>query len=222
MAKAKGDYPGRYRNGHLLCRRTSKRTGKPCGAYALKGRQVCRAHGGKSPRGAQSPSFKSGRYSKHIPDRLLEKYETALGDERLLELGEDIALLDVRLRELVENVDTSGQAGDWKTMQELWLLYLGEPGGVRQAELSEFIESCIEEGNRWDEIRETLERRRRLVESERKRHAELDQNITIQEGIGLVKLFFELVKQHVSDAGALQAIGEGLNTLLAGGGDRGR
>ncbi len=46
------------------CSATSKRTGKPCQAPAVRGWAVCRFHGacGGAPKGAQNGNFKHGLY----------------------------------------------------------------------------------------------------------------------------------------------------------------
>ncbi len=48
------------------CSATSKRTGKPCQAPAVRGWAVCRFHGarGGAPKGAQNGSYKHGLYTK--------------------------------------------------------------------------------------------------------------------------------------------------------------
>ena len=46
------------------CSATSKRTGKPCRAPAVRGWAVCRFHGarGGAPKGAQNGNYKHGLY----------------------------------------------------------------------------------------------------------------------------------------------------------------
>jgi len=73
------------------CSALSKRSGERCKKHAPKGHVVCSMHGGKSPRGVDSPSFKTGRHSRYLPDRLTEKYCEALADEELLRLDDEIA-----------------------------------------------------------------------------------------------------------------------------------
>lgn len=46
------------------CNATSKRTGKPCRARAMRGREKCYHHGGKTPQGAGHHRYKHGFYSK--------------------------------------------------------------------------------------------------------------------------------------------------------------
>jgi hypothetical protein len=48
------------------CRATSKRTGLPCRAPAVRGAEVCRFHGagGGGPRGRRNGAFRHGRYTE--------------------------------------------------------------------------------------------------------------------------------------------------------------
>ena len=50
-------------------------------------------------------SFKTGFYSKYLPKRLLKLYASAMNDPELLNLRDEIALIDVRLMDLVSQAD---------------------------------------------------------------------------------------------------------------------
>ncbi len=71
-------------------------------------------HGGASPSGLGSPNFKTGRYSKHLPAKLADRYHEAVNDADLLAMRDDIALLDARIGErlatLTEHADDPGVA----------------------------------------------------------------------------------------------------------------
>lgn len=56
-------FPDRYRDGKLLCDDWSIQKGAPCRAFAMRGRKQCLHHGGRSPKGFRSPSFKYGLHS---------------------------------------------------------------------------------------------------------------------------------------------------------------
>lgn len=84
---------------------TSKRSGERCRKHAMRGRNVCLSHGGKTPRGAASPHFKTGRYSRSLPGHLVATYERALNDPRLLSLRDELALTDAMLAELLAQLD---------------------------------------------------------------------------------------------------------------------
>ena len=62
--------------------------------------------GGKTPAGAASPQFKMGRYSKQLPARLAARYQEAQADPELISLHDEHALVDVRVNELLEQVES--------------------------------------------------------------------------------------------------------------------
>lgn len=86
------------------CRATSKRSGKQCRKHAMRGRTTCLAHGGKTPRGAASPHFKTGRYSRSVPGHLVAAYEQALRDPTLTSLRDEIALTDALIGETLSQL----------------------------------------------------------------------------------------------------------------------
>ena len=81
---------------------------------------VCRVHGGQSRAGFEHPSLKHGRYSKHLPTKAMAEFQQALHDPELLSLRNDIALVDVRLNELV-----AGLSGDTLPDTPTWREILG-------------------------------------------------------------------------------------------------
>jgi hypothetical protein len=87
------------------CTATSKRSGQRCRKSAMRGRTVCLAHGGRTPRGAASPHFKTGRYSRSLPGHLVAAYERALADPTLLSLRDEVALTDAMIAELLGQLD---------------------------------------------------------------------------------------------------------------------
>lgn len=100
-------------HGHLL------RTKKPCKNYAMNGKKVCRLHGGLTPIGPAHGAFKHGRYSKFLPARFLARYEEALADDTLVELRDEIAILDLRLAQLVEKACRGGGREIWQEWADL-------------------------------------------------------------------------------------------------------
>ena len=50
------------------------RAGTPCKNWSMQHRARCRMHGGKSPRGIGSPTFRHGRYSRDFVGHLLWEF----------------------------------------------------------------------------------------------------------------------------------------------------
>jgi hypothetical protein len=95
------------------------RAGRPCPTPGMwNGR--CRMHGGRSLAGSASGAFKTGRYSKYMPKRLLERYEEAMGDPNLLALTDEIALVDARAQELLEQLNVGATPERWGDLLALF------------------------------------------------------------------------------------------------------
>ena len=199
------------------CTATSKRSGVRCERQAMRGQAVCYMHGGKSLRGPQAPSFSTGRHSRYMPERLLERYRAAAQDTDLLSLREDLALLDARLADVLGRVDT-GEAG------VLWRQARAAFGALRRAiaqrdtdatmaeltRLSAALDAGAQDYAAWAEVRAMVQERARLVEGERKRLHELQQSITVEKALTLVAALQAAVTQHVHDPATRAAIGREL------------
>src|SRR4051812_49433793 len=99
------------------CTATSKGTGEQCKNVAVHGYPVCRFHGAGSKDKPGGRPIVHGRYSKFLPERLAGRYADAISDQKLLELRDEVALMGVRLGELLERVDTGESAQRWKALQ---------------------------------------------------------------------------------------------------------
>lgn len=86
------------------------KSGSPCRMSAMPNGR-CRIHGGKTPAaGITHPTFKTGRYSKHLPTRLSQGYQQALSDPDLLQLNDEIRLTDSLISSLLERFDSQSTA----------------------------------------------------------------------------------------------------------------
>lgn len=101
---------------HHIRRREAERLRKRCGASKVNGEPCqkwanvsgrCRLHGGATPRGMDNPSAKTGRYSRYLKDpSLREKFEVARADDRLFELDEEGALLQMFIAQELEELQS--------------------------------------------------------------------------------------------------------------------
>jgi hypothetical protein len=188
----------------MQCKAKSKQSGKQCRKAAVPGMEVCRFHGGATPVGAASPHFKHGRYSKHLPAGLVQRYHDARKDPDLLALRDDISLIDVRLAKLVEALPEGGASHSWGELQQAWQELLsaqrrGDEGTIKLAfgKLGEIISEGSQEANVWLNIERTLETRRRLTASEAKRLTDMQQVITYERAIALILAIVDVVRRNV-------------------------
>lgn len=180
----------------------------------------CRIHGGKSLVGPASPAWKDGRHSKYLPTRLAESYRTAVNDAELLALRDDIALIDARLVELIGKIDTGETGEAWRKAKDTHQMLvsalqlgLAQEANRNLEELGKIIRRGLGDYMAWREIGEMLDRRERLVRSERQKMVQLQQMITSGQALVLMTRIVQLVKENVSDPDALTAISDGIRRL---------
>lgn len=197
-----------------------------CGAKTREGGECqtppmangrCRMHGGLSPAGVASGRFKTGKFSRYLPERLLERYQEAQSDATLLELRDEIALVDTRLLDLLQRVDTGESGAIWKKLQQLWKDYRDEEGSDRATDLLLEIGRTIAEGAAdyaaWDDVGKQVNQRKALTESQRKREVELQQGITAEKAMILIAQLTEIIRRHVTDPATRAAIAADLVQL---------
>jgi len=204
------------------CKAKSKRTGEQCGAWAVPGREVCHWHGGRSPRGLAHPSTKTGRFSKDLPTRMLASYQAALADPEMLALHEELAVVTAREADLIARVDTGEAGAVWqgmrKALADFRTAQRREDGAGAASALRE-MERLVDVGaadyRAWAELLTTIEARRRLVDTERRRLEAAQQMITTERAMLLVAALVDAVRRHVDDRAVLDAIGREVEQLLA-------
>lgn len=204
------------------CNAKTKGTGAPCRNPAMTDSTKCRMHGGATPRGAASPHYKTGRYCRHVPDRLAARYEEARSDAELLTLHEEVALVDSLLIDTLSHLDT-GESGDlWHRLSDKWREWqrwrsLGRVPemGATLEEIGRLIEAGEREYGAQAELRQLLDQRRKLVESERKRLVQMAQLVTAEQAMTLVTTMIGVVQAHVPDPTTRRAIADELRRLTA-------
>lgn len=178
----------------------------------------CRFHGGESLIGALSPTFKDGSRSRYVPKKLLSTYEGALEDKELMTLRQDVALLETRMRELLGGLErTDGVKIFPKLRACLDRMHGTTNKDVRFAafeEMQDLINKGMYEEGAWNEIREILEQRRRIIESERKRLVEMHQMISLEQMLTMIAAISASVKKHVTDKSSLKAIASDIKKLM--------
>jgi hypothetical protein len=224
-----------------------RRTGKgirwkPCGAR-LRGERAgrtcqqpgmangrCRMHGGLTPKGVEHGAFRHGRHTTAIPDRMQKRYEQGLHDPDLLVLRDEIRLVDARISDLLARVDSGESGATWIDLQQSVDAFMqtqgreDEPGKQEARQHLAHIIALVRRGHSdsaaWAEVMALTERRRKLVESERKRMVQMAQMISLSEFMTLIRLVQETVARNIQDRGAIERIYRDLERLLDSGSER--
>ena len=151
-----------------------------------------------------SPAYKHGRYSKYLPRRMLPRYLESRDDPELLNQRWEIGLLDARSADLLGRVDT-GEAGTaWATLDELRRRFEEAQLKGRTRDSANAVQEMMVLVGRgasdfaaWDEVIGLVEKRRRLVESERKRMVEMHQVVAVERALVMVDQLARSVRGHV-------------------------
>ena len=220
---------------HAICG-AKKRNGEPCKTRPMPNGR-CRMHGGNQKSGIASVLFKTGRYSKHLPSRLSERYEASLADPDLIAGRDAAALLDARVEDLLARVD-SGESGElWRSIRQTYaaaedarkdMERCGDSSGLdflkaRQAFFDAYdsIGTLIAEGamdyHAWDEVLVAMEAKRKIDDTETKRLKEAQKSITVERAMTLVGALTGIVTKYVTDRDTLGAISTELRAIIHGG-----
>lgn len=206
----------------MQCKAKSKQSGERCKRHATPGKEVCRIHGGKTPSGIASPHYKTGRYSKAIPAKLMARYEEAQADPKLLELKDDAALLTARVNDMLTRVEQGDSPALWNQLRDAYnelyeAIFEHKDQTMMRASLTvldRLISRGIADWKAWHEIQQTVEARRRVVESEHKRLGQMEQLVTVGEMMVLASALLASVQNHVTDRKALSAISADFTRLV--------
>jgi len=206
------------------CTAKAKQTGKRCRRHATPGRSVCRMHGGKSLSGVDSPRFKTGRYSRYLPDRLVERHEEALNDAESMRLDDEIALVNTKLQDVLERLHQDGEGpGAWQQLrdahQRLEQAVARDDANATHTGLvmlGEAIAGGRDESTAWRMILELIEQRRRLVDTERKRLLDEDQVITVDRLMVLVGALVDIIRRNVASREERAAVSNEIRCLVSG------
>ena len=170
-------------------------------------------HGGKTPRGPASVHWKTGRWSKFLPSRLLTHYRAAGLDPELLSLREEVALVDARIMDLLTRVDTGESGALWRDVHAAMTRFEQRQArhdvkGMTEAftRLQHLISRGVADDATWEEIGTLMDQRRKLVESEQRRLTMAAEVLTREQALAFMGQIVDVVTHHVQDKQILQAM----------------
>lgn len=192
-----------------------------CIKYPLAGSTRCDLHNGRAAVGADASRFKHGRWSKALPVALAARYEELVDDREYLNLGHDIGLLDLRLGQLLARLEQGESDLGWAQAREAYgALRIGistsNSEAIRRAmqSLGQVLQGTAGIDQTWRDIREGLQERRLLVESERRRLVDMHQMVTVEEVLLLVSAIGGVIQRYVQDSAARIRIASEIQQLI--------
>lgn len=200
----------------MRCKAKSKQTGERCCQFVSAGMKVCHYHGGATPSGLNASRFKTGRYSRWLPKRLMDRYQEALNDEKALAQREEIALMESRAKDLLQRVDSGESGALMKELRKHVAEYEKASRSRREdkydtmsdvlAELFSAIKRAQADYKIWDEIAKVVNQTTRLRESERRYMVEQHEMYSAEEVRIMMVAVGDVIKREVKDQIAVQAV----------------
>lgn len=206
----------------VICGVKGRGTGKPCQRPPALGRTRCHLHGGRTLKGPDHPNFKHGRYSKFLPGGLRDQYEEAVADPELLSARSEVALLQLRISELLGRLQTGECGALWSTLRKTFgsikaALAAGDIPSVRTG--LEGLASLIEKGATqeaiWFELSDAIENKTRTAQREWKRLVSLQQLLTAEQAMTLVTAIMAIVVKNCPDREARARVSGEIMALLS-------
>ena len=199
----------------------SRRTGYPCRGKAMANRR-CRFCGGNARRGAAHPKWKGGAYSKYMPKGVADRYKSAMVDPDLLSARDEIALVQLRIQDLMGKLKDGGTAEMWQELRDEFVnveaaIRAGDPGALDKSlkALGTVIEAGSTAEEVWSEMYEAIEAKTKVSEREWRRLRDLRQFMTVQQSMDLVSYLVECVTRHVTDRDKLAMITKDMDKVLS-------
>lgn len=211
--------------GGAVCGAKTRR-GTPCQARpCANGR--CAVHGGLTPSGIASPHFKHGkrsRYLKDLPHELRAGYKAALADPELPALGGELALLEVRIGELLRKLqDTAappwGQAVE--SLNDLAAaVHKGNLDAIREALARHSLvvrtgaDAAKTQEATWRQLMGTIDLKAKTATAEARRMHDAEAFVRAGEVMTWVTALLDTVRKHVKDHMTLRLLQQDLLPLL--------
>ena len=206
--------------------------GQKCERSAVYGMNRCPRHGGGKPlqgkpRGWQN--FKTGsnskflvfrfagqiiegkvpdtrRYENFISKRLAPKYLESVNDSEIIAINDDIALVEVRLKQLLEKMDVDEPPKVWEEAYAVFKEYKKYKRLVDElkatesfALLNDLFQRESAERESWDEIFQRLEQVAKLRTLERKRRMDMKSLLDVEKAMDLVSNLLAAVHEAAEE-----------------------
>ncbi len=192
----------------MQCKAKSKRSGERCKKDAVKGREVCHIHGGKSKVGPESGTWVDGsssRYRAIFTGDALQHYEAALEDPRYLELRQNLAVLDPLFVEELKRARVGEGGALWQELGKAWRAFEeADPtkdattAGRALRRMGELIGEGVGRHAAQNHALGIQEKLRRTSETERKRIVDQERAITQVQAMSFVAAMMALMREAVA------------------------
>lgn len=199
-----------------------KSDGERCRQPVRSGWTVCKYHGAGS---ADTPAGRppiNGHYSKHLPSRYFSDYQEYLQDPNLLSMRREMALIDVRLGEMLQMLETSDSPQAWNRISVACAMLEKAVGDGKFDELpkiAEILRNAItahkNDQDIWSNVLNLIDNRRKVADVERRRIEAMKKYLTMQEANAMMAYFVDSVMKRVSSPQERALISEDLRQFVS-------
>lgn len=211
-----GDEPNEKKKPRKVCGAKKKRGGF-CQQSPIIGRRRCKFHGGRSVRGPAHYNYKDGRYSQYLPRSIHTQYAQACRDRNGNNLQDEIGVVTNRIGALLKEAYSNTTVVDFPGMKQSMVdlreaMNIGDVDKIRGILMT--IDVAIEKGNEqsghWKLILDTVEARRRLVDTQRKYDIDMGRMLPVAQAHQFMSTLGSIVKdtceQHLKDGALARTI----------------
>lgn len=199
-----------------------KADGQRCRQPVRAGWTVCKYHGAGSPDAPAGRPPVTGTYSKHLPTRYVQDFDEYMHDPNLLSMRKEMALLDVRMGELLQKLETSDSPMAWNKIAVAAAILdkIIDTGKFDELDnVSNVLHTAMtahkDDRETWGEIAGVIDNRRKVADVERRRIEAAKKYLTLQEANTMLAYFVNSVMKHVSSPTERSRISEDLR-IFAG------
>ncbi len=174
----------------------------------------CRYHGNRGSRavrvGTMSKKPIFNLMAKNKKD-FTDKVQDAMNDPELTALRRPLALISVRVQQLLGRIDVDASEKRWKSALKAWedykLVTNPTSGNMRAyRKLDALMTEATSDVESWEQIFGALDLQRKLSESETKRLKEMEMLITYEKVMDILMSLMNVIVQEVTDGSKLRTI----------------
>ncbi len=150
--------------------------------------------------------IKDPSHSKRLPIRLAPRWAELMQDAELLSTRTDIALLQCRIEEMLEDIDSpEAFLASWEHAYNLAAKLPLKPTKGQIDALKRVLADGCTQMRKWTEIMETMEVKRKCIETEVKRQVGIGQVITLQQFMAYVAAMQAIMLEELHDVPAIRS-----------------
>jgi hypothetical protein len=201
--------------------------GKDCGRFALKGRDFCARHGGRTPLGPDNHAFTTGLESVNrkrfsgLGKELLSRLEELRNDPDLFSLKDDAAYITALIDRRAEAAEEGLSV---ETLNQLRTLYRECANALEEGKTQDFdkafeqlggiIRQGISDAKSTDEVLSLIGKRVDIIEAEQRMTHAKAYTLEVDQAYALIQQVLKVVVDSVKDVNEMQAIRSGVQRLL--------